>query len=142
LFSQCKVRNHFSTEGGYHLKIYWNFGIFIYIYIYLLLLLLLFIRLPRRFTPLKKIPKALFHFGILLEFFSHFGIFLFHPAKHRQPIVKKSHTRHLFEMSSCGILMSVGRAILEHPCIAFHGVVEFVLTLIKEKSYGQSKGMG
>jgi hypothetical protein len=34
LFSQCKVINHFSTEGGYHLKIYWNFGIFIYIYIY------------------------------------------------------------------------------------------------------------
>jgi hypothetical protein len=102
---------------------FWN----LYIYIYLLLLLLLlFIRLPRRFTPLKKIPKALFHFGILLEFFSHFGIFLFHPAKHRQPVVKKSHTRHLFEMSSCGILMSVGRAILEHPCIAFHGVVELV----------------
>ena len=106
---------------------FWNFYIYIYL---LLLLLLLFIRLPRRFTPLKKIPKALFHFGILLEFFSHFGIFLFHPAKHRQPIVKKSHTRHLFEMSSCGILMSVGRAILEHPCIAFHGVVELVLFLI------------
>ena len=106
---------------------FWNFYIYIYL---LLLLLLLFIRLPRRFTPLKKIPKALFHFGILLEFFSHFGIFLFHPAKHRQPIVKKSHTRHLFEMSSCGILMSVGRAILEHPCIAFHDVVELVLFLI------------
>jgi hypothetical protein len=116
----------FFDRGGVssqNLLEFWNF----YIYIYLLLLLLLLsIRLPRRFTPLKKIPKALFHFGILLEFFSHFGIFLFHPAKHRQPIVKKSHTRHLFEMSSCGILMSVGRAILEHPCIAFHGVVELV----------------
>jgi hypothetical protein len=110
---------------------FWNF----YIYIYLLLLLLLLpIRLPRRFTSLKKIPKALFHFGILLEFFSRFGIFLFHPAKYRQPITKKSHTRHLFEMSSCGILMSVGRAILESRHIAFHGVVEFILFLIKEKS--------
>jgi hypothetical protein len=57
---------------------FWNF----YIYIYLLLLLLLLpIRLSGRFTSLKKIPKALFHFGILLEFFSHFGIFLFRPAK-------------------------------------------------------------
>jgi hypothetical protein len=106
---------------------FWNF----YIYIYLLLLLLLLpIRLPRRFTPLKKIPKALFHFGILLEFFSRFGIFL-------SSITKKSHTRHLFEMSSCGILMSVGRAILESRHIAFHGVVEFILFLIKEKLWAK-----
>jgi hypothetical protein len=55
------------------------------------------------------------------------------PAKYRQPVAKKSHTRHLFEMSSCGILMSVGRAILELHYIAFHDVVEFVLFLIKEK---------
>jgi hypothetical protein len=62
-FPSAKSETYFSQREGITSKF---IGIleFLYIYIYLLLLLLLSIRLPRRFTSLKKIPKPLFHFGI------------------------------------------------------------------------------
>ena len=117
-------QTHFFLQGGTLSKIYWNFGIFIYIYIYYYYYYYYLYGSQGDLPRLKKFQNHFFILEFYWNFLAHFGIFLSNPAKHHQRLAKKSHTRHLFEMSSCGILMSVGRAILESRYIAFHDVVE------------------